>query len=80
MADAVSTGWNLRVIDHGPGIPAGQRDRVLEPLDPARARHRGAGSGIGLATCRRIAQAHSGTLEIGDTPGGGTTVTVSVLS
>ena len=36
------------------------------------------GTGIGLATCRRIVAAHGGTLAIGDTPGGGATFTVTL--
>ena len=78
--ESVGTGWVLRVVDHGPGIPEGQRIRVLEPLTRLERDAGTAGSGIGLATCRRIAQAHGGTLELGDTPAGGTTVTVTVLS
>lgn len=78
LAEALGKGWTLRVVDHGPGIPATQRDRLLEPLTRLDRDADEPGSGIGLATCRRIAQAHGGTLEIGDTPGGGTTVTVAV--
>jgi hypothetical protein len=36
------------------------------------------GTGIGLATCQRIIAAHHGTLSFRDTPGGGTTVTVTL--
>ena len=78
LAAAVGTGWHLRVVDHGPGIPSEQRERLLEPLTRLERDLEAPGSGIGLATCRRIAQAHGGTIELGDTPGGGTTVTVSV--
>ncbi len=78
--ESVGTGWLLRVVDHGAGIPEDQRIRVLEPLTRLERDAQHAGSGIGLATCRRIAQAHGGTLELGDTPGGGTTVTVTVLA
>ncbi len=64
----------LRVIDNGSGIPAESRADVLRPL--VRLRKDVPGSGLGLAVCIRIVRAHGGTLEIGDTPGGGTTVTV----
>jgi signal transduction histidine kinase len=77
-AEASGNGWELQVVDHGPGIPAEQRERLLEPLTRLERDVAEPGSGIGLATSRRVAQAHGGTLEIGDTPGGGTTVTVSV--
>jgi len=77
-SSALGSGWTLRVTDHGPGIPAEQRDRLLEPLTRLERDSAEPGSGIGLATCRRIAQAHGGSLEIGDTAGGGTTITVSV--
>jgi signal transduction histidine kinase len=36
------------------------------------------GSGIGLATCQRIVEAHGATLDIAGTPGGGTTITVTL--
>lgn len=79
-AQSVGTGWVLQVVDRGAGIPEDQRIRVLEPLTRLDRDAQHAGSGIGLATCRRIAQAHGGTLELGHTPGGGTTVTVTVLA
>ncbi|GAA4605988.1 signal transduction histidine kinase [Actinoplanes octamycinicus] len=63
------------VADNGIGIPADQREVILEPftrLDPTGA----AGFGIGLSTCARITYAHGGRLEFGETPGGGTTVCV----
>jgi signal transduction histidine kinase len=77
-SEAFGTGWDLRVVDHGPGIPAEQRERLLEPLTRLERDVGEPGSGIGLATCRRVAQAHGGSVEISDTRGGGTTVTVSV--
>jgi signal transduction histidine kinase len=77
-SEASGTGWELQVVDHGPGIPAEQRERLLEPLTRLERDVAEPGSGIGLATSRRVAQAHGGTIEIGSTPGGGTTVTVSV--
>lgn len=70
----------LRVRDHGCGIPADQLSRVTEPfymVDKSRARKQG-GSGLGLALCSRIVQAHGGTLTIDSAPGKGTAVTVTL--
>ena len=36
------------------------------------------GSGIGLATCQRIVEAHDATLLIDETPGGGTTMRIAL--
>lgn len=53
-------GARLRVRDDGPGIPAEDRGRVFEALYTTKAK----GSGLGLALCRRIMEAHGGTIEI----------------
>lgn len=64
----------LQVVDNGPGIPAERRRDVLAPL--TRLRPEIPGTGLGLATCHRIVAAHGGTLSIGASANGGTTVTV----
>jgi signal transduction histidine kinase len=74
VAERVAESMVLRVIDHGPGIPAASRDDVVRPL--FRLRKDVPGAGLGLAVCVRIAAAHGGSLRLGDTPGGGTTVTI----
>ncbi len=64
--------WRLTVVDHGPGVDDADRQRVFEPfvrIDPSVA-----GTGVGLATCRRIVHAHGGDIGLEETPGGGTTV------
>ena len=53
-------GTRLRVRDDGPGIPAEDRGRVFEALFTTKAK----GSGLGLALCRRIMEAHGGRIEI----------------
>ena len=53
-------GTRLRVRDDGPGIPAQDRHRVFEALYTTKAK----GSGLGLALCRRIMEAHEGTIEL----------------
>lgn len=63
----------ITVDDDGPGIPAEQRARVLEPfarLDDSRSRDTG-GVGLGLAIVARVLASHGGFLEIGDAPGAG---------
>lgn len=67
-------GRTLQVADNGPGIPPEDRAPVLEPL--VRLRGDVPGTGLGLATCQRIARAHGGTLMLAETPGGGLTVLV----
>lgn len=64
--------WRIEVVDHGLGVPAGDRERVFAPL--ARAHDDVEGHGIGLATVRRIVDAHRGRIGIEETPGGGATV------
>ena len=53
-------GARVRVRDDGPGIPAEDRARVFEALFTTKAK----GSGLGLALCRRIMEAHGGSVEI----------------
>jgi signal transduction histidine kinase len=48
----------LRVRDAGPGIPSALREQVFQALFTTKAK----GSGLGLALCRRIAEAHGGTV------------------
>jgi two-component system sensor histidine kinase HydH len=57
---------HIRVQDEGPGIPAEVRYRVFEALFTTKAK----GSGLGLALCRRILEAHGGTIELEPTERG----------
>ena len=78
--DTGDGGIVLTVDDEGPGIPAGQRDMILESfirLDGSRSRETG-GAGLGLAIVRTLTEAHGGTVQIGETPRGGCRVTVSL--
>jgi signal transduction histidine kinase len=68
--------WRVEVVDDGIGVPVGRGD----PFAPLVRLHTeseapGAvdGSGLGLATCRRIIEAHGGEIGLAPAPGGGTT-------
>jgi two-component system sensor histidine kinase KdpD len=63
----------LRVVDRGPGIPVGERERVFQPFQRLGDASRG-GVGLGLAVARGFTEANHGELRIDDTPGGGTTM------
>jgi two-component system sensor histidine kinase KdpD len=60
----------LEVSDRGPGIPAGDEERIFERFQ--RGVHpRIGGAGLGLAIVRAIAQAHGGTVLARNDVGGG---------
>ncbi len=66
------------VRDEGPGIPPEDRARIFDRFARARTGEQVEGSGLGLAIVRAIAEAHQGTVEVSDAPGGGTTITIVV--
>ncbi len=67
--------WRLAVEDEGPGVPAGQHERIFERfvrVGPDADAHQASGSGLGLAICRSIVGLHGGTIraEAGNRRGG----------
>lgn len=58
----------LRIADEGPGIPEPVRAHLFEPFFTTKHR----GTGLGLATSRRLVELHGGTLELICPPAGGT--------
>jgi signal transduction histidine kinase len=50
----------LRVRDDGPGIPEAARGRLFEPYFTTKS----SGTGLGLAICRRLVEAHGGTIRL----------------
>ncbi len=69
--ETLPDGWRVTVDDNGDAIDPDLRERVFEPMQRG---HSGEvpGIGIGLATCRRIVEAHRGTIGLDASPAGGT--------
>jgi two-component system sensor histidine kinase KdpD len=70
----------LRVIDHGPGIPHDDHERVFLPFQRLGDTDNTTGVGLGLALSRGLTEAMGGTLEPEQTPGGGLTMVISLRS
>jgi PAS domain S-box-containing protein len=66
----------VRIIDQGPGIPAEVRDHLFEPFFTTKHR----GTGLGLATARRMLEAQGGSIRLECPPGGGTVAIVTLPS
>jgi len=66
------------VRDHGPGIPAGERERVFEVFFRGSTGRGQRGTGIGLAIVQKIARLFYGRCWVEETPGGGATFRVEL--
>jgi len=63
----------LFVRDHGRGIPKEERQRIFDAFYRGSTSSETRGTGIGLATVRKIARLYNGRTWADDTPGGGAT-------
>jgi two-component system sensor histidine kinase KdpD len=77
-AGQVGNTVDLRVVDAGPGIPVDERERVFRPFQRLGDNPNGAGVGLGLAVAKGFVEAQGGELSVEDTPGGGTTMVVTL--
>jgi signal transduction histidine kinase/CheY-like chemotaxis protein len=74
-------GLTIAVIDTGIGIPVDRLPYLFQPfvqVDASMTRRFG-GTGLGLAISRRLVRMMDGDIVVSETPGGGTTFTVTVL-
>jgi two-component system, sensor histidine kinase and response regulator len=70
-ADEEGAAWRFSVSDNGIGIDPKQAERIFEPFRRLHPREAYAGTGIGLAICKRIVQLHGGRIWVEAAPGGG---------
>jgi signal transduction histidine kinase len=71
---------NIAVVDHGPGIPDEDVDRVFErftQIDQSDTRSKG-GTGLGLSIVKSLAEVMRGTVRVESTEGGGATFVVEL--
>ncbi len=57
----------VRVKDNGPGIDAEAQRKLFSPFHTSKA----GGTGLGLAICRKLVDAHGGSIEVSSAPGSG---------
>jgi signal transduction histidine kinase len=70
----------VRVTDDGPGIPEADLSNLFEPffrVDRSRSKKSG-GYGLGLSICKRILEAHGGSIAVENNAGRGATFTLTL--
>jgi two-component system sensor histidine kinase KdpD len=68
----------VRVVDHGPGIPSGEADRIFEPFQRGSLRVPTRGAGLGLAIARGFAEANGGKVWVESHAGQGATFVLAL--
>jgi PAS domain S-box-containing protein len=69
---SADAGWNLSVLDRGPGIPEGELESIFERFAQSSTTKTGAGgTGLGLQIARGICESHGGCLRAFNRSGGG---------
>jgi len=63
---------SITISDTGVGIPPSAKDRIFEPLFTTKSK----GTGLGLPVCKRLVEAHGGTISVKETSPAGTTFEV----
>ncbi len=70
-----AAGWQVSIRDNGIGIAADQQGRLFQVFQRLHTREQYAGTGVGLAICRKIVEHHGGEIRL-ESPGEGQGSTV----
>ena len=70
----VVDGGTLTVLDRGPGIPAGEEERIFDRFHRADAARTMPGSGLGLSIVRDVVARANGTVAASAREGGGASI------
>jgi PAS domain S-box-containing protein len=65
----------IQVIDRGQGVPKDLRKEIFGRFE--RSDRRSGGCGLGLSIVQRTIEAHGGTIDVSETPGGGATFSIN---
>ncbi|ONI85139.1 sensor histidine kinase [Saccharothrix sp. ALI-22-I] len=77
-ASAYGDRVELRVVDHGQGLPKNTADAVFAPFQRLGDRAATPGVGLGLSVAKGFVDAMGGAITAEDTPGGGLTIVISL--
>ncbi len=77
-ARVIGNSVEVRVVDQGPGIPVGERERIFRPFYQARPGATRKGSGLGLAIAKGFVEANGGEIGVESLPGQGTSFVVTL--
>jgi two-component system, OmpR family, sensor histidine kinase KdpD len=68
----------IDVINQGPGVPRGTAEHMFQPNEQPGDPDAASGVSLGLMVARGFIDAMGGTIQAGDTPGGGLTITIDL--
>jgi two-component system sensor histidine kinase KdpD len=77
-ASAYASEVELRIVDHGRGLPKKAAEQAFIPFQRLGDRDNTTGVGLGLSVAKGFTEAMGGSLRAEDTPGGGLTIVISL--